>query len=174
MSINMKPKKIYPVLFEAVTVLINSDDVHKMNTGYLILGSMSEGCSDKVKKNLPNPIMNTMIPKGLAHTAPEVRGAAICALCFFSEFLIPDIVDYHRTIIPSMMGHINDLSNKVAEKALMALDIFIENLEPEQIFVYLPIIIPRLLEILASDKSSFDMKSASLSALGSLVVASED
>lgn len=31
------------------------------------------------------------------------------------------------------MSYLNDLSDKVAEKALMALDIYIENLEPEQI-----------------------------------------
>jgi hypothetical protein len=162
------------VLFEAVTNLINSNDVHRMNTGFLVLGSMSEGCSEKVKRNLPNPIMNTLIPKGLAHEAPEVRGAAIAALCYFSEFLLPDIVDYHKTILPSMMGYINDLSQKVAEKALMALDMYIENLEAEQISEYLPVIIPKLLEILASDKSNYVMKAASLSALGSLVVASED
>lgn len=120
-------------MFEAVTALINSNDVHKMNTGYLVLGSMSEGCAERVRKHLPNPIMNTLIPKGLANEAPEVRGAAISALCYFSEFLLPDIIDYHKTIIPSLMSYLNDLSDKVAEKALMALDIYIENLEPEQI-----------------------------------------
>lgn len=162
------------MLFEAVTNLINSNDVHRMNTGFLVLGSMSEGCSEKIKRNLPNPIMNTLIPKGLAHEAPEVRGAAISALCYFSEFLIPDILDYYRTVLPSIMNYISDLSEKVAEKALMALDMYIENLEPDQISEYLPIIIPRLLEVLASDKSTYTMKAASLSALGSLVVASED
>lgn len=174
LSMNLKPKRIYPVLFEAITNLINSNDIHAMNTGYLVLGSMSEGCSERVKRNLPNPIMNILIPKGLAHEAPEVRGAAISALCYFSEFLLPDILDYHKTILPSMMGYINDLSQKVAEKALMALDMYIENLEADQISEYLPIIIPHLLEILASNKSSYTMKSASLSALGSLVTASEE
>jgi hypothetical protein len=44
-----------------------------------------------------------------------------------------------------MMNHISDLSQKVAEKALMALDIFFENLEPEQITDYLPVVVPHLL-----------------------------
>lgn len=56
----------------------------------------------------------------------------------------------------------------------MALDIFIENLEPEQITDYLPVVVPHLLEVLVSQTSSVIMKTASLSALGSLVVASED
>lgn len=75
--------------------------------------------------------MNVLIPKGLNSPAPEVRGAAINALSYFSEYLIPDIVDYHATIIPSMISHIDDLSNKVAEKALIAIDVFFDNMEEE-------------------------------------------
>lgn len=67
LSITIKAKKIYPVLFEAANSLINSSDKNQANTGFLILGSMSEGCSDKMKKNLQNPIMNVLIPKGLQH-----------------------------------------------------------------------------------------------------------
>jgi len=84
LAVTLKPKKIYPVLFEAAVALINSEDCDKMNTGFLVLGSACEGCAEKVKRNLPNPIMNVLIPKGLAHPAPEVRGAAINALCYFS------------------------------------------------------------------------------------------
>lgn len=84
LAVSIKSKKIYPVLFEAAIALINSEDVNKMNTGFLVLGATCEGCAEKVKKNLSNPIMNVLIPKGLAHEAPEVRGAAINALCYFS------------------------------------------------------------------------------------------
>ena len=114
LSINIKAKKIYPVLFEAATALINSNDKNQANTGFLILGSMSEGCNDKLKKNLQNPVMNVLIPKGLQHEAPEVRGAAINALCFFSEHLVPDIFEYHGIIIPAMVKYTNDLSVKVS------------------------------------------------------------
>lgn len=55
------------MLFEASTALINSNDKNQANTGFLILGAMCEGCSDKLKKNLSNPIMNVLIPKGLQH-----------------------------------------------------------------------------------------------------------
>lgn len=40
MSITIKAKKIYPVLFEAANALINSNDTNQANTGFLILGSM--------------------------------------------------------------------------------------------------------------------------------------
>jgi hypothetical protein len=70
LGITIKPKKIYPVLFEAAVNLIKSEDTNQINTGFLVLGAICEGCADKVKKNLQNPIMNVLIPRGLAHSAP--------------------------------------------------------------------------------------------------------
>lgn len=80
----MKSKKIYPILFQAATTLINSTDYNQNNTGFLVLAAMTEGCRDRMKKNLQNPIMNVLIPKGVAHEDPSVRGAAINSLCYFS------------------------------------------------------------------------------------------
>lgn len=111
----------------------------------MVLGAICEGCADKVKKNLQNPIMNVLIPLGLAHSAPEVRGAAINALCYFSEHLIPDIFEYHGVIIPALLGHIGDLSMKVASKALIAIDVFFDGMEQEDIIQYLAPAVPRLI-----------------------------
>ena len=169
MSISLKSKKIYPVLLEASVSLINSEDINKNNTGFLLLGGMAEGCAEKLKKNLQNPIMNVLIPKGLSHASPEVRGAAINALSYFSEFLIPDIVEYHSQIIPSMMGYVGDMSSKVAEKALIAVDVFFENMEEDDIKSYLPTVIPRLSEVLLAEKSTPIMRNAAMSGIGSAI-----
>lgn len=40
LAMTIKPKKIYPVLFEGAVVLINSEDVNKINTGFLVLGAI--------------------------------------------------------------------------------------------------------------------------------------
>jgi high-affinity nickel permease len=45
LAVSIKSKKIYPVLFEAAIALINSEDVNKMNTGFLVLGATCEGCA---------------------------------------------------------------------------------------------------------------------------------
>ena len=58
------------MLFEAAVKLINSEDPNQANTGFLVLGAACEGCAEKVKRNLANPIMNILVPKGLAHSAP--------------------------------------------------------------------------------------------------------
>lgn len=52
MSINLKSKKIYPILLEASVALINSNDGNQNNTGFLVLSGMAEGCHQKLKKNL--------------------------------------------------------------------------------------------------------------------------
>jgi hypothetical protein len=84
LAISIKPKKIYPLLFDIAVKFIQSNETNQMNTGFLILGAISEGCADKLKKNLQNPVMNQLIPLGLNHSAAEVKGAAINALCYFS------------------------------------------------------------------------------------------
>jgi hypothetical protein len=159
MAVSIKPKKIYPVLFDAAVALINSEDVNKINTGYLVLGAICEGCAEKIKKNLQNPIMNVLIPKGLAHSAPE--------------HLIPDIFEYHSVVIPSLMKYIGDLSPKVVSKALIAIDVFFDGMDQEDILLYLDVVIPRLNEVIASSNASPLMKAASISAIGSAVQVAE-
>lgn len=118
---NIKQKKFYPLIFDIIVNLVNSNDVNKMNAGFLIMGSISKFCAERLKRNLANPIMNVLIPKGLEHPAFEVRGAAINALIFFAEYLVPNIIDYHTVIVPSMVKFMNDSIEKVGEHALIAL-----------------------------------------------------
>ena len=173
MSINLKTKKIYPILLEAAVALINSDDTNQNNTGFLVLSGMAEGCQHKLKKNLQNPVMNVLIPKGLSHQAPEVRGAAIAAISYFSEFLVPEIVEFHATVIPLMMNSFSDMSTKVAEKALIATDVFFDNMDEDDIKSYLPIVIPKLTEVLMSQSSTPLMRNAAISGIGSALEAAE-
>lgn len=74
--------------------------------------------------------MSDFMVKGLSHSASEVRGSAIKALTYFAEYLPDDVCKYHSTIIPAIINSFVDLNKKVAEKAIIAIDIFCENLEP--------------------------------------------
>lgn len=117
--------------------------------------------------------MNQLIPLGLNHPAAEVRGAAINALCYFSEHLIPNIFEYHSLIIPALIKQVGDLSHKVAGKALVAMDVFFDGMEKEDIVKYLHITIPCFIQVLGSSSSTLLMKTASISAIGSAVFVSE-
>jgi len=86
---------------------------------------------------------------------------------------VPDIFDYHAVIIPAMMKYIGDLSPKVVSKALIAIDVFFDGMEQEDILQYLPVVIPRLIEVLGSNNALPLMKAAAISAIGSAVTVSE-
>lgn len=165
----LNKKKTYGAFLEAVTNLIHSGDPNKMNSGFLIMAQLAEGCYEQIARNLANPIMNDFMVKGLNHPASEVRGAAIKALTYFAEYLPMDVSKYHATIVPAIMGSFNDLNSKVAEKAIIAVDIFCDNLEPEDLELYMKDIAEKLCMIAMKDNSTMIMRRVSVSALGSCI-----
>ena len=44
--------------------------------------------------------MNNLIPRGLEDARATVRGGAIKALTYFSEWLCPEILNYDNIVIP--------------------------------------------------------------------------
>jgi hypothetical protein len=136
-ALYLNKKRTYKILLEAVNTLVHTNESDKMNSAFLILAHMAEGCVEQIQKNLANPIMSEYIPLGLNHQSPEVRGAAIKCLCFLTEYLSEEMVEYHKQIIPAMLNYFNDLSLKVAEKAVFAIDRFCEAMDAEDIIPYL-------------------------------------
>ena len=50
--------------------------------------------------------MNKILPLGLNHAQTEVKGAALTALCYFADFLKPEILIYHKLILPSLLTNL--------------------------------------------------------------------
>ncbi len=73
-----------------------------------------------------------------------------------------------------MIKYTGDSNVKVSEKALIAIDIFLDGMEQENILPYLAMVIPKLIEVLVSEKSTSIMRAAAMSGLGSAVTAAED
>ncbi|EAR86075.2 karyopherin, putative (macronuclear) [Tetrahymena thermophila SB210] len=169
LSMVLNKKKTYGVLLEAITALIHSGEPNKMNSGFLILAQLAEGCYEQIARNLANPIMSDFMVKGLNHPAGEVRGAAIKALTYFAEYLPVDVCKYHSTIVPAIISTFDDLNNKVAEKAIIAIDIFCDNLEPEDLELYMQSITEKLCMIAMKDNSTMLMRRVSVSALASCI-----
>ena len=97
--------------------------------------------------------MKQVMPLGLGHSSPKVRGAGIAALAYLSEHLIPEIIEYHSEIIPFLLRALDDVDKKVVEKALFAINIFCENMEG-QIQTYLDKIMPALAIILTNENAT--------------------
>jgi hypothetical protein len=71
-----------------------------------------------------------------------------------------------------MVGYINDLSPKVASKALIAMDVFFDGMEQDDLLQYLPIVIPKLIEVLMNANSTTLMRAAAMSGIGSTITVS--
>ena len=72
-----------------------------------------------------------------------------------------------------MMNHIGDLSPKVVSKALIAIDVFFDGMDQDDIIQYLPVVIPQMIQVLGSDRALPLMKAAAISSIGSAVQVSE-
>jgi hypothetical protein len=125
-----------------------------------------------MRRNLSNPIMNSIIPRGLGDARVEVRGGAIKALTYFSEFLCPEILNYDAVVIPQMVLNLGEVDSRVREKGLIAIDIFAENMEEEAISKYLPTLVPTLIQLFMQATTNFQSKRLCISSLGSIVTSS--
>ena len=54
----------------------------------------------------------------------------------------------------------------VAEKAMIGLDIFLANMEPEDISEYLNELVPMFIQVVLNNDSTFRMKQISLESIG--------
>lgn len=153
LSIRLPKKHIYKTIMEELSKLIHSKDENLMNSGFLLLAGICEGCAFYLKNDLESVILGDFILVGVSQSSSKVRGAAITALGYLSEFLVPEIVDYHKIIIPILLNAFNEEDLKVAEKAVFSMDIFCENMEKE-IIPYLNTIMPALANTSVNARSS--------------------
>jgi hypothetical protein len=116
--------------------------------------------------------MSVLIPKGLEDPRVEVRGAAIKALTYFSEFLCPEILTYDHIVIPQMVRNLGEVDTRVREKGLVAIDIFAENMEEEAITKYLPTLVPTLAQLFLHNSSNMKSRRLCLSSLGAIITSS--
>jgi len=161
------------MVFQNISELIASDINDRISTGFVILAGICEGCAEQLKTVLQTKIMDVFMAKGLASDAVEVRGAAIKALSYMAEYLMPDIVLYHKVIIPALVSNFANMSTKVSEKAMIAIDIFCENMEKE-IIQYLPDLIPQFLNVVTNPQTSNMMKMVCVSAIGSCITSAQE
>ena len=153
LTLRLPKKHVYKTLINEINKLIHSNDENYMNAGFLILAGICEGCATLMKKDLEKVLLNDFIAFGISQNSAKVRGAAITALGYLSEFLIPDVVDFHQIIIPILLKGFNEEDSKVAEKSVFSMDIFCENMEKE-IIPYLSTIMPSLANLTVNPKAT--------------------
>jgi hypothetical protein len=99
-----------------------------------------------------------------------VREATAETVGKLSEYVVPDFLDMHQQVMPSLLSVLKELTNQndlTLQKGLFALHEFTNNLH-EDVKIYLSDLIQLLLGYLVTPGYSRDVRFWALSALGSV------
>ena len=174
---NLPPEKLCPQVLQLVSQGIAHSWPGYRRGSMVILTSMVEGCSEYLNKQVP--ALMSLLQRTLQDPDRSVRQEAFFALSEMSQFLQPDICQYHDEVVPFILSTIQALrqasaagqpDDKSLEAVVFALDCFCENLTHEQIAPTLEAIMRTLLDILSNCDPK--LQQVALSAVGAAATAS--
>ena len=100
-----------------------------------------------------------------------VREATAETVGKFSEHVVPDFLDMHQEVVPSLLKVLKELTvqnDLTIQKSLFALHEFTNNLQ-DDVKQYLPVLVPLLLSYIQNTQYSRDVRYWALTAMGSVV-----
>lgn len=126
LAVGIPSKHIFREVIEKAVPLTNSANYADRKAAVTAIGLISEGCHQPMRGNLGQAV--PIIVKACSDQSKQVRAAAYLALAAFSEFLKPEINDFHDQIVPPLIVSLDDPSFEVREKSCSALDTLCQNL----------------------------------------------
>jgi len=175
LSKNLPKKKFFPLMKAKLTELSTSADPKHHELMFLLYASIAEGNCDSLKSQL-NHLIKEVFPHGFNNANDDVRTASMKACFHFSEFLQPEIVDYHADILPPLINNLEKpMKSEDLEQCVFAIDIFVEKMEEADIKNYLENLVGKLVTIigLPEDKCSYALRNQSIDCLGSVIASAE-
>eukprot|EP00916_Digyalum_oweni_P011237 GHVL01018746.1.p1 GENE.GHVL01018746.1~~GHVL01018746.1.p1 ORF type:complete len:956 (+),score=158.81 GHVL01018746.1:123-2990(+) len=168
LSLNLPSQYIFEPVLSLIKDLVACHNGRELKAAFSLLSVCAEGFHEELKPKLPEGILS-LIFSGFSSCSPEVRCAA--GLCFgqFVEHLQPEILECHQQAMPLLIEAWNT-DNKNANKSMaLAIDIFCENLDAEDLANYIDVLIPKFKNCLQDPTVSLDNKSQIVSGLSSLI-----
>lgn len=165
---NLPKKLLKPILARILGELYKSKEQRQLIAMYFIYSAIANGMQDVLKPQLPS-LMKEEIAYGINHESPQVKNAAIRTVSYFSEFLLPDILEYTATVIPALVCAMDSDDIDLVEHAIFVTDVFTEYLEEDQIKEFLPVLVPKVLTMISHPKASYKVRKFAIDALCSLV-----
>jgi len=144
---------IYPLLMQGCEAYLKSNDPPSKKAALLILGNVSKGVEEPLKKNL-EAVLNVVL-QCISDPNQEVQEACIFTLCYFADNLTPDIMKYHSKILPPLLEAIKSKTEKVRSHVFYAIGTFSQDLQEKEIVVYLKSLLESLIVFLDSPKMYF-------------------
>ena len=173
LSENLPKKLTKPILKKLLGELYKSKEQKQLICMYFIYSAVANGMQDVLKPDLPK-LMKEEIATGINHPSPAVKNAAIRTVSYFSEFLLPNILEYTSDVIPALVCAMDSDDIELVEHSVFVLDVFTEYLEEDQIKEYLPLLVPKVITMISHPKATYKIRKFSVDALCSLVNAGGD
>lgn len=126
---------IYPLLMQGCETFLKSPEPASRRAALLIIGTVSKGVEDSIKNDMDSVV--DVVLQCINDPNIAVQEACVIALCYFSDNLVPDIIDQHAKILPHLLDAVNSKTEKVRNRVFYALETFCEGLEEKEIIPYL-------------------------------------
>lgn len=166
---------IYPVILREVERFGTSQKDLERKAAIRVLGWICDStCLDSIKEDIGK--ISTFVVGKLQDQSFVVREAAAEAVGKFSEHVVPDFLELHAQVMPSLILVLRELKpsahDMTLQKGLFALTEFTNNLS-DDIKIYLAELVTLLLNFVDHHEYSRDVRYWALMALGSVVSSAE-
>jgi len=141
-------KFVFEICLNYIKQMLNSPNGFLRKQAIMLIGLITEGCSEKIKENLAD-FINVIEEKFKTDADNRVKIACLMVIDRLSEFCYPQIVDYYQRIIPISVTGLFSGEAELVENSLVAFRCYSENPEVD-VAPYVPQILPRLIELLES------------------------
>jgi hypothetical protein len=137
----------------------------------IVLAIMSDGCRKHMRKRLDSYL--SLVLTSFRDPVSTVQESACIAMSQFAEYLVPEIVALHSTILPTLFQALHSPIPAIQEKSCFALESFCEHLD-EHVIPFVPQLTHTLLQMLHNPQTIINIKEMSISALASAITAAKE
>ncbi len=165
-------KKFIKILVDYVSPAVNHENPLHRRAALAALAITAEGCADYYKNHYLELLVDICL-KGMHDPHPQVVQLSYFALCQFSEYFHPSLVQYGDRIMQLLYETIEsktELQNvsRFTIRFYDALQSFCENLE-EELLPYLPTLMAKLIKLETQSNFSYKLQRLIVSTFSSIV-----
>ena len=180
LTIDLRTKNIFEILSKVKNYFIQNKQIKML---LMFLSATVEQFSLFYIKEL-DFLMNEIIFPSLNSEREDIVLYGLRTLCFFSEYLVPNILDYQKDLIDIFVKFLDKSKNlqnddysrrvkiAIVEQTLYAMELIIENIEPEDLKENSFFIIEKIILVMNEEKLNDTTKKIAIGTLSSVFASS--
>lgn len=161
-------KIVFDPVLQQVSVLVQSPVPVERKGAFLMMGVLAEGATELAKQQL-RPMIDASV-NGIRDPEAIVRAAACFAMTQMADSLVPEILEFHKDVMPLLMSCMSANDMMVTRRAVTAIEAFCETLD-DDILPYLEQLMANIFPLLTSE--DFETVEVALMAVSSVVIAAK-